>query len=335
MRSLFYTLFIFAISLGIYGQAFALTVSPARVELVGDLGQTITGEIEILNEQEGIRNFFSSTENFEPSGESGAPLFVGGGKGLASWIKVDSEIVLESQETKLIPFSISIPQNTEPGGYFAAIFFGSQPIQNQGGGEVSIGGKIGVLVLLRVSGDVAEGGGLLEFSTKDKQKFFTTLPISFNYRINNTGGDRIVPLGEIKIKNTFGFTSGTISANKNQGSVLPDSARKFEVLWQEKKINESSLGSLSQPNESEEVSGFFGRVVEQWKNFHFGWYAAEIDLSWSATNQTAEGLYDFFIIPWQLMIVVFLILIIAGFVGLFGLRKYNRWIISKAIQQQK
>ena len=327
MRNLLYTILIVVIA-GIASPAFALTVSPARVEITGDPGATLQGEIELFNEQEGTRTFFTSFENFEPSGDSGAPHFIGAKDGLATWIQSDSKVILESGKRSVVPFSITIPQNAEPGGHFAAIFFGSQEPGATGGGQVSVGGKIGVLVLLRVSGDVAEGGGLLEFIAKDKQRFFSALPVTFTYRLNNTGGDRVVPLGEIKIKNTLRMNSATLLANKNEGSALPGSARKFEVTW----------GEISQPTNTTEQKtespGFFEMAGKQWSDFHFGWYTANLNLTWGATNQTANASYSFFVIPWQLLLIILIIAVIIGFLGKIGLKKYNRRIIAQAQQQR-
>ena len=328
MRNLLYTiLIVFAIA-GIASPVFALTVSPARVEITGDPGTTLQGEIELFNEQEGTRTFFTSFENFEPSGDSGAPHFIGAKDGLATWIRSDNKVVLESGVRVKVPYSITIPQNAEPGGHFAAIFFGSQEPGATGGGQVSVGGKIGVLVLLRVSGDVAEGGGLLEFIAKDKQRFFSALPVTFTYRLNNTGGDRVVPLGEIKIKNTLRMNSATLLANKNEGSALPGSARKFEVTW----------GEISQPTNTTEQKtespGFFEMAGKQWSDFHFGWYTANLNLTWGATNQTANASYSFFVIPWQLLLIILIIAVIIGFLGKIGLKKYNRRIIAQAQQQR-
>lgn len=328
MRKLLYG---FLICLAVIGGAtpvFALTVSPARLEITGDPGTTLYSEIELFNEQQGeARTFFTSFENFEPSGDSGAPRFIGAENGLATWIKADSKISIESGSRVIVPFSITIPANAEPGGYFAAVFFGSQPSGTQGGGEVSIGGKIGVLVLLRVSGEVAEGGGLLEFTAKDENRFFSTLPISFIYRISNTGGNRIVPLGEIKIKNTFRLTSAELSANENEGSVLPGSTRKFEVLWG---------NDLSKINEKEsENFGFFSKAREQFREFHFGWYTANMSLVWGESNQTASSAYNFFLFPWQLLSILALIVVVIVSIGKIILRKYNRFIISQAINQQQ
>lgn len=326
MRKLFYTILVCIIGVGIATPAFALTVSPARFEITGDPGATLQGEIGLFNEQEGSRIFFTSFENFEPSGDSGAPHFIGARGGLATWIRADSKIILESGKRIVVPYSITIPQNAEPGGHFAAIFFGSQEPGVQGSGQVSVGGKIGVLVLLRVSGEVAEGGGLLEFAAKDKQRFFSALPVAFAYRINNTGGDRVVPHGEVTIRNTIRITSAKLLANENEGSVLPNSARKFEVLWGE---------GLVSTGEETKSPGFFAMALRQLKDFHLGWYTANLNLVWGDDlSQTASAGYSFFIIPWQLLLIIIVIGAVLWFVGKIGLRRYNRHIISQATKQK-
>ena len=324
MRKLLYTILIGIVGIGIAAPVHALTVSPARVEITGDPGTTLQGEISLFNEQEGARTFFTSFENFEPSGDSGAPHFIGAKNGLATWIRADSRVILESGQRATVPFSITIPKNAEPGGHFAAVFFGSQAPGTQGGGEVSIGGKIGVLVLLRVSGEVAEGGGLLEFTTKEKQRFFSALPIAFAYRINNTGGDRVVPRGEIKIKNTLQITSAKLLANEKEGSVLPSSARKFEVFWGEEPLSD----------ESEKI-GFFGMALKELREFHFGWYTAKLDLVWGDdASQTAHSTYNFFVVPWQLLTIIILVIGILGIAGKIVLKKYNRFIIAQAMRNK-
>ncbi len=304
-------------------QAYALTISPVKFEISGDPGQTLHGELKLFNEQDETNTFYSSFENFEARGEAGVPFFLPEKVGLATWIKAQEQITLKPKEEKTIPFSIQIPQNAEPGGHFAAILWGTTPAQAIEAGQVAVGGRLGVLILLRVSGEVEEEGGLLEFGAKDNEKLFSSLPITFTYRFNNTGGDRLVPRGEIKIKNLFGLTSATIQANARKGNVLPDSARKFEEVW----------GEELQKTDSGEKLGFFEMAGRQWKEFHFGWYTAHLNLAWAAANQTANATYGFFIIPWQLLLIVIVILAIIGFLGIWGLRKYNRWIVAKHISR--
>jgi hypothetical protein len=304
------------------GTASALTVSPAKVEITGDPGTTIFGEIDLYNEQAEAKIFFSSFENFEPAGDSGAPRFIGANDGLATWLSIIDQVALDRAQRVKVPFSITIPAGTEPGGYFAAIFWGSSPPGTGASGEVSIGGKIGILVLLRVSGEVEESGGILDFGAN--KKLFSSVPIAFSYRINNTGGDRIVPLGDIAIKNTFRLTSIKLPANQKEGSVLPSSARKFDVVWDEK------LDVKNPVAEKDQSTSFFAMASKQWREFHFGWYTANLDLVWGTTNQTANASYHFFIFPWQLLTIISLVVVIIFFVLRLGLKKYNRFIIAQA-----
>jgi len=241
-------------------------------------------------------------------------------------MEIPKEVTLEPGETKTIPFKIEIPQNTEPGGHFAAIFWGTTPPQAKEGGQVTVGAKTGILVLLTVSGEIKGGGGLLEFSTKNKQKIFNSLPITFIYRFQNNSADRIKPEGEIEIKNIFSRTLATLPANKTEGNVLPGSIRKFEVSWITQK--DVVKGETEIPKEAK--TGFFGAVKKQWKDFHFGRYSALLNLKYGTKNEEAKANYGFYIIPWQLLSVIIVILVVIGFLGFKGIKKYNQWIIAKA-----
>ncbi len=296
-------------------EAFALTISPTKIEIAGDPGQTVIGEIELFNEQSETKTFFTSYENFEPRGETGSPYFVGGGSGLATWITTAESYVVVPGDRVVVPYTITIPADAVPGGYFSAIFFGSQPPSTgESGGEVAIGGKVGSLVLLRVNGEVAESGGLLDFMAGDRQFLFTAVPVPFSYRLNNTGGDRIVPRGEVVISNLFGGNTATLSANPNEGSVLPNSTRRFDVLWGE---------APAIPPTS-----FFEHAAYQFAHFHVGLYTAKTALVWGATEQTATAKVRILLFPWHLLTVLSV-----GLVGLLLILKmYNRFIIARARQ---
>ncbi len=303
----------FLFSFGFIQKAEALTLAPARIEVGGDPGETISGEIEVINEENVQKTFYTSYENFEPRGDSGAPYFVGGDKGLATWIDTAPTLSIKGGERKFVPYTITIPKNAEPGGYFSAIFFGSSPANSAGEGQVSIGGRIGSLVLLRVNGEIEEGGGLVEFSAKDGKRIFTTLPVELFYRFNNTGGDRVVPKGEIKFKNTLRITTDSISANEKDGSVLPNSTRKIEAIW---------------GNPQDENMGFFSHAMRQLKDFSFGWYTAKLEIVWGDTAQVAKASYNFFVFPWQLLVLV----AILGLIIYFGIKRYNKFIVSMAMK---
>jgi len=315
--------FIFATILIVGGlflsqQVFALTISPVRFEISGDPGQTLSGEIILFNGQDTTETFYSSFEKFEARGEGGEPHFIPVTEGLATWIKTDAQVTLKPGERKTIPFTIDIPQDAEPGGHFATIFWGTTPPEITEQGQVVIGAKVGTLILLTVSGEIREGGGILEFGTENK--VFTSLPITFFYRFANDSNDRIKLDGEIEIRNIFGVRTVVLEANPVQGNVLPASIRKFEVEWE------------AQNNPEEKEKGFFATVGHQWRNFAFGMYTAELNLFWR--DRTASANWRFFIIPWQLLSVIIVILAIIGFFGTIGIKRYNRWIIAKASKRK-
>lgn len=293
--------------------AAALTVSPVKVEVSGDPGQTLVGEIELFNEQAEAKSLFSSFENFEPSGDTGSPKFVGGESGLATWISVDDTLVVEPNQTVKLPYSITIPADAEPGGYFAAIFWSESNPESEQGGNVSIGGKLGVLILLRVNGDIKEAAGISNFGFDGESKWRTQLPINFVYRFKNDGADRVVPRGDVVVKNIFGGVVTTLPANVNEGSVLPNSIRKFSAQW-------------GVPATEGATSTFFSTARAQMKDFHFGMYKAELSLTYGEANQIALANFNFFFVPWQLLLLVLLGLC---FIGLL-LTLYTRWIIGKS-----
>lgn len=294
----------------------ALTISPTKIEVSADPGQTIVGEIELFNEETETKTFFTSYENFEPRGETGSPFFVGGGVGLASWISAQQSLQITPGERVVVPYTITIPNDATPGGYFAAVFFGSQPPATSVGSEVSIGGKVGTLVLLRVNGEVTETGGVIAFSAGvDNGFLFTSVPVPLTYRFSNDGGDRAIPRGEIVITNVFGGHVTTLNANPNEGSVLPNSVRKFELVWGEAPFTQVESGRT-----------FFEIVKHQAANLRLGVYNMELSLSWGQTNQSSKEAIKVFMFPWQLIVVVGLCL----FVLYVVLRQYNRFIISRA-----
>ena len=303
----------------------ALTVVPPRLELEGDPGVTVNSEFKVINESAETQTYYTQVENFEAKDELGNPQFVQTKEGLAIWTSVAATVSVAPGEKKSIPFTIKIPRNAEPGGYFASIFVRTTPPPSQGG-EVSIGARLGTLVLLRVNGDIQEGVDILEFSTKDKKRFHTSLPIELYYRFQNTGADRVRPEGEVIIKNIFGLKAKVLSANRSEGSVLPRSIRRFEMAW----IN----GGGGQEDPAVQVAartpgGFFEEAKYQWDHFAVGIYTAKLDIAFGENNNTASGTFRFFVFPWQLLTIVIGTLLVGLIILRFLLKRYNRYIISK------
>lgn len=303
----------------------ALTLSPPRVEFEADPGTSVLGKIKLINDEGQDKILYSSFENFEAKGETGTPSFIESTEDLAGWITTDKKIILKAGEETVINYYINIPTEAEAGGHFAAIFWNTSPPENT---QIAVGAKIGMLILLRVSGDIREEGGILEFSTKNNQKFYNSLPVDFYYRFQNSGADRAKPNGEIKIKNIFGLVSERINANPVDGNVLPQSIRRFETSWGNFK-NEKIINSEESENF---VVQFLNNVKNQWSNFAFGKYKANLNITYGSQNIPASAYVNFWVVPWHLLLVIILILVILILLSRRQISKYNKWIVQKAIQ---
>ena len=297
-----------------FATAFALTISPARLEIGGDPGKVVTSDFTITNEQDTEQTFFTSVENFAAQGETGTPSFSPSKEGLASWVQVIDKVTLKKGEKIKVPFTITIPKDADVGGHFAAIFLSTTP-PTQKSGQVSVGAKMGMLILLRVTGDIKEGGGLLSFGLKNGGHFATALPIDFEYRFNNSGNDRVNPKGTITIHNTIGFKTQELNANPTDGNILPASTRRFNAKWGD--------GELLP-----ETASFFDNVSYQWHNFALGVYFANLDLTFGTSGSTSK-LMVLFVFPWQLIIVMFILLGILFLILRNLVKRYNRFIISQ------
>lgn len=302
--------------------AYALTLSPIRLEITGNPGDTVKSEMILTNESDGQSNYFSSYANFEASGETGNPSFVKAENDIGTWITTDEVVALKPKESKIVSFSINIPKDAEPGGHYGAIFWSQNQDKTNTG--VGVSAKTGILVLLSVSGNVKEGGGLLSFGTKDNKIFYNTLPVSFNYRFKNDGGDRIKPVGKITMHDLFYIPESKIDANPSSGNILPSSTRRFDVDWVKNPRAKDYVVPTGVP------AKFFGEALYQWHNFAIGPYFARMSLLYG-TNATRVTKTTFiFVFPWQLIICLIVILVAVFWGGKKLIRRYNRHIIQKA-----
>lgn len=301
----------------------ALTMTPTRFEIRGNPGDILDEEILLINETETAETYYSSFANFEAQGESGSPAFVEPKDDLGTWITAGlSSVNIAPGQQKIVPFKVTIPKDAEPGGHFAVIFWGTSP--DRTGSGVSIGAKTGILVLLSVNGEVKEEAGLLNFNTINKQFFYNTLPVSFEYRFKNDGGDRIKPSGQIIIRDTLFLPAERLDANPVEGNVLPNSTRKINVDW----IKYERPFDYIAPTGI--FAKFWSNVSYQWKNFAVGLYSANLNVEYGTQGTHVKKTAFFFVFPWQLVVVMLFVFIIVFWGGKKLIKRYNKFIVEKA-----
>jgi len=252
-------------------QGAGIIVSPPLTEKSADAGTTITGTIKVTNSNAASALAINvTTEDFVAKGEEGQQTFVDpetntGKFSLAKWIEVEQSFTVAANESKQVPYSITVPSGAEPGGHYGVIFFSPSVVSGTAAGGVTAIPKVGALMLVTVPGDITYSGRIIEFATK-KLFIDSNNKVGLLTRFENTGSAHVKPTGNIEIKNILGKSVGTLAVNEKLGNVLPNSIRKFDNEWV--------------------------------KNHGFGLYNADVALTY-ADGKTATAKLSFWIIPWK------------------------------------
>ncbi len=305
---------LFSASSPVWAQA--VKVNPIRVEETVNPGDIIESSIKVTNVTGDAVTLYAYLRDFKAGGETGQPELVPAGSeiyGSGAWINITQDgIDFAAGETKEIPFTVKVPGDTGPGGYYGAVLFGSIPPKNRFPGQeeergvaIAVSQQTGSLVLLKVMGDIVEKAVIREFST-DKNIYSTPFEINFLTRIFNMGNVHIKPYGVIEITNMMGDKVTTLQMNEGGANVLPDSIRRFENSWQGK------LG--------------FGQYKASLV-VNFGTFASE----GGAGRQTIYTQKTFWIMPWQIIIPSLLTFIFIGVLLLFFVRAYKNKAVEKVL----
>lgn len=279
----------------------AMTVSPVLVDVSIDPGVIIEKTIFIKNESKAISYYSLMAENFTASGETGAQAYSGDGSSdLASWISWStSTIVVLPGEVVSVPVRISVPNDAGAGGHYATLFVSRVNANDKN--NVGLYEQIGVLFLVRVSGEIVDAASIESFRLKSNRSLINHLPAAFELRIRNNGGSHIRPEGSVVLKNAIGRIVSVLPINRTGGAVLPRSVRKFDANW----------GRVDNSCDA----GFWSSVRNELNHFAFGFYTADVHATYGDQHQSLNrASISFWVIPWHLMIVCFgglLLLLIA------------------------
>lgn len=282
-----------------------LEISPALVELNAEPGNSYNLTISVRNVTAADLVYTSSLADFSSLDETGIPKItvdntLPESASIRTWTSVLDEFSLRSQSIKTITANVSVPDNAEPGGHYGVIRFTSATPEVTGTG-VGLTGSAGVLILIRVSGEITEKASLSEFysSKEGKQSsFFENSPITFVTRIKNDGNIHLKPTGSIDVHDMFGNLVSTLSVNADKSNILPNSIRRFE-------------STLS-------------------KAWMIGRYRANLALGYGTTGQAITNTIYFWVVPYKLIIVVIFVLATLIFILVRLIKVYNRYIIAKS-----
>ncbi len=282
-----------------------LQISPVIIELNGDKGKTYNLKLSILNVTTGDLVFKATVNDFRAKDETGDPQVLlksdlPATASVISWIQPLGSIPLAAKQTKTLIVPVSIPANAEAGGHYGVIrFSGTAPAEQQT--AVSLAASAGILLLVRVSGQIKENLQLTSFFTQPGSKsssLFGAKSMTFVERITNTGNVHVKPIGDLVVTNMFGKQVASLNVNSTKGNILPDSTRRFEQPWSKKWL--------------------------------FGKYTAAVNLAYGTQGKVLVGSITFWVIPYKLIIGLLILIVLLVFIFRWLIKRYNRRIIKKA-----
>lgn len=182
--------------------AFNFTVTPLIEEYTEEEatpGSVLTGEITVRNNNDERSEYTTELADFYYD-ENGTMIFYEEETpypeyALADWIDIDrSPFTLGPQEHRVIPYTITVPENAQSGGHYGVIFFRSTPKSEDLSGTVTTG-RLGTLILVTTGDDLTRSLELASFYSaidqgglyEPQNSFYEDDTVSFIITGLNTG----------------------------------------------------------------------------------------------------------------------------------------------------
>jgi hypothetical protein len=282
-------------------------LGPGKTDLVLDPGEKTTQQITVTNRLGVDKDFKLEIEDFSGSYDTDQTVVLfGEAKGpysLKDYIKPEiTEFSLKHGERIVIPLEITIPEDSESGGLYASVLVSTVPGKEEAEknkGQTKIISRLGTLFFVRVTGDVNESVRLQTFKTgATPYGFYEKGPVPFEIVLKNEGNIHVIPSGKVEIKNLLGKKVGEVTIDKYFS--MPNAIRERVVNW------ESSI--------------LFGR------------YTATLTLDKNyqqKPNETEQMTTTFWVIPWKILLVVFVGLLIVWRIIRFVLGRFQFEIKKK------
>jgi len=263
-------------------------VEPGRTEVFMNPGETVIKTVSVTNRSNKAISFFLSTEDFKGTDNPDNPVMLLGDDigpySLKNFLTPEvDKFSLEPGEKIFFDVKISVPTDSEPGGFYGALIIANNPdgnfesdSGNTAQGQTKVVSRIGSLFLVRVNGEVYESGELEDFKIIESKLFYTKRPDGFEILFRNKGSVHLVPYGQINIKNIFGKTIDSLSVDAY--AALPESLRYRQVVWED--------------------------------GVSMGRYKAELSLYKGYGDEYDKMTIAFWVIPWKILLIVLLTLFI-------------------------
>jgi hypothetical protein len=211
------------------GDESGLTISPAIIDNTVDAGVSFSVPITLGNITQRAVPIEVTKGKLETDQSPTASNL--GKYDISSWFTIDTTaFLLPAQDRKTVNVTVNVPQNAEPGGHYATVFFGAlAPSNGAASGETLLNARVGVVFLITVRGDV-RAGAKLDGNIKTESLQTDAGATTFDFALLNTGNVHFQPSGKLVIKDLFGRKVKELPLPI--GIVLPGAEKKYSMVWE-------------------------------------------------------------------------------------------------------
>lgn len=239
-----------------------ITITPSSTQLTIEPGGTKSGSLSVINSGDNNSfDFILSTAPYYVKGVDYTPDFtlLPGKVDASKWIHISSPLrqTVAARKIANIDYTVTVPKNTEPGGYYAVVFAETQPPANAG---VVSHNRVGDILYITVSGPVKTSGSVAA-SPLPLVTLSGSVPVGLT--VSNTGGVHFVSTADVSVVNIFGKT---VFHAKLERFVLPQTVRKISATWE----HTPPIGlyrierSATAPGKSSQLPDRWMIVVQPW-----------------------------------------------------------------------
>lgn len=231
----------------------AITLSPASTELAINPGESIDKTVDIINSGDDAFTVKVSSSPYYVTGLDYDPQFtqLPGTVDASKWVHfTKTEASVGGAKVVTLPYTVTVPTGTAPGGYYAVVFVETST-DNTKTGVVSHN-RVGDILYITVKGDIKSGGDLTG-SSLPSVSFVGSIPITT--KISNTGGTHFITKVVYSVVN---MTGDQVFSATTERYVLPQTERQITSSW-----NPQSIFGIFTVHRSATIDGVVKTLPDQ------------------------------------------------------------------------
>lgn len=145
-----------------------------------------------------------------------------------TWISLPDQVTVAPGGTAVVPFSIVVPVDAEPGDHAAGVAASILSIQQGGGASVGVESRIGFKVMTRVTGELEPAFSVLGVSADYRTSWnpMRAGDIAVSFEVVNEGNTRLAVAGTVDVA---GHRVDFPAAGERAQEVLPGERRAFAL----------------------------------------------------------------------------------------------------------